>query len=123
MDGSVLWNVSSIPTPGNNLVTSSIAAAIDENHVYTTSGYYNLGVNKFNGADASEVWHVNPGYYTYQGGYGPIYNVYTGTPASNSPPVLGQPNDVAVNEGTTATNTGTVTDPDGDNVTLTARAR
>ena len=40
--------------------------------------------------------------------------------APNSPPEVAADGDVAVDEGSTATNTGTVSDPDGDPVTLTA---
>lgn len=41
---------------------------------------------------------------------------------TNSSPVLGSVADVSVNEGAIATNTGSVSDPDGDDVTLTASA-
>jgi PKD repeat protein len=109
MDGTVLWNVNNAPYDGFTWATFSagISPAIDSDEVYTGDMYWgNLGISKFIGSDGSQaglIWHKNPGYFVYTGGYGPVYNVYTGmpsrAPAEPSVPVANPGGPYTGNEG------------------------
>ncbi len=97
-DGSVVWKA---PRAGG-FGAESLAADIQENMLYTGDGYEVLGISKVNGADGSIIWHVDPGYYQFQGGYGPGYFLFTGMPSmvSQQAVTIDWPNPADITYGT-----------------------
>ena len=77
----------------------------------------------FDAYTKGQMWLMVNGTWSYQTSFGRdfTFQEWLTSGASNRPPVLSAANGVlTANEGTTATNTGTYSDPDGDNVALSA---
>ncbi len=77
----------------------------------------------FDAYTKGQMWLMVNGSWSYQASFGRdfTFKEYLTSAATNQAPVVAAANGVlTANEGTTATDTGTYSDPDGDNVALTA---